>query len=364
MSTTYTLVHGRPPVSTGGFLCEEMGLGKTVEMLALLLANPYDAAVANARLDCLTPARARLLTPSQATLVVVPVSLLAQWESEVDKCVQAGKLKVALWHGERRQCFNVTLYGVRPQFKDEVLTALVETGLDATAAAAAVSKASGNPELKIAHNYATELVSSAPTGWTQAEAERLVARIEQMKGKVRAAKVKLGSSLLRPDYLAGFDLVLTTYDMVLAETRNASNNRPLTRVHWWHVVLDESQRISNSTTAITRVCCSLPRVHSWLMSGTPVGNVVEDLLGQLLFLGVEPYCRMGKNVGAQSAECSLLSYCLATLICILSTRGRLKGAGGLTHTLPSIAFANTAPSLSRTAPSPLLPPVVAFAFLA
>ena len=30
-----------PPLSKGGFLCEEMGLGKTVEMCALVLANPY-----------------------------------------------------------------------------------------------------------------------------------------------------------------------------------------------------------------------------------------------------------------------------------------------------------------------------------
>jgi len=40
MSSNYTLVNGRPPLSSGGFLCEEMGLGKTVEMLALVLANP------------------------------------------------------------------------------------------------------------------------------------------------------------------------------------------------------------------------------------------------------------------------------------------------------------------------------------
>ena len=31
------------------------------------------------------------------------------------------------------------------------------------------------------------------------------------------------------------------------------------------------------------------------MSGTPVGSVVDDLLGQLIFLGVEPYCSRGDN---------------------------------------------------------------------
>jgi SNF2 family DNA or RNA helicase len=70
----------------------------------------------------------------------------------------------------------------------------------------------------------------------------------------------------------------------------------LLSVCWWRVVLDESQRVSKSANLTTRTCCALPRVHSWLLSGTPVGNVVEDLLGQLLFLRVEPFCRMGEGV--------------------------------------------------------------------
>ena len=31
------------------------------------------------------------------------------------------------------------------------------------------------------------------------------------------------------------------------------------------------------------------------MSGTPVSSVVDDLLGQLIVLGVEPYCSRGDN---------------------------------------------------------------------
>ena len=62
------------------------------------------------------------------------------------------------------------------------------------------------------------------------------------------------------------------------------------------MVLDESQRVPkpanerSALTAIAKSCAELSRTHSWCMSGTPVGSVVDDLLGQLMFLGVEPYC--------------------------------------------------------------------------
>lgn len=73
-------------------------------------------------------------------------------------------------------------------------------------------------------------------------------------------------------------------------------------VHWWRVVLDESQRVpkprdqTSALAGIARSLCDLSRTHSWLMSGTPT-EAVDDLLGQLIFLGVEPYCDRGARAG-------------------------------------------------------------------
>ena len=104
------------------------------------------------------------------------------------------------------------------------------------------------------------------------------------------------------DGRAGPDVVLTTYEMLSLEARPGAP-KTLRRVHWWRVVLDESQRLprpagvsgSSAFAAIARECAELSRTHSWLMSGTPAGSVVDDLLGQLIFLGVEPYCNRGAD---------------------------------------------------------------------
>ena len=85
-----------------------MGLGKTIEMLSLI--HTHKADVASSNNDSLSVnGLPRLRNNSSAvekapvtTLVVAPMSLLAQWQSEADKASKSGSLKVLVYYGSEK----------------------------------------------------------------------------------------------------------------------------------------------------------------------------------------------------------------------------------------------------------------------
>jgi len=84
----------RPPCVTGGLLAEEMGLGKTIEVLALALLNPAPTDLA--------PERAGLRR-GRATLVVVPPELLGQWLGELQHNAPGAVVRVLSNRQQRDQ---------------------------------------------------------------------------------------------------------------------------------------------------------------------------------------------------------------------------------------------------------------------
>ncbi|KAI9203791.1 SNF2 family N-terminal domain-containing protein [Polychytrium aggregatum] len=71
-------------INKGGILADDMGLGKTVQTISLIVSNPSK-----------DPA-------CKSTLVVAPLALIRQWESEIKSKTTDGLLSVLVYHGSER----------------------------------------------------------------------------------------------------------------------------------------------------------------------------------------------------------------------------------------------------------------------
>lgn len=279
-----------PPLSRGGMLSEEMGLGKTLEILALISADKEPAAASTASRaevasvknekdeedeqaspaavppECTKEVDERVragatatgTTPSRATLIVVPPPLLRQWEAEVAKSVAPGSLRVRVHAGR----------------------------------------------------------SKGPRGASDEDRAR---------------------------ELAAADVVLATYPQLQKEaagaaggaSRSGGGSRVLSRVRWRRVVLDECQMVRSSTTQLAKACRCLTADFRWMVSGTPLHAGVDDLNGELAFLGVWPFClsdqtdgfwahRVGRPWAAQQEEALPLLHALLRGVVVRHTKAQRR----------------------------------------
>ncbi|GKU17064.1 unnamed protein product [Fusarium langsethiae] len=96
----------------GGILADEMGLGKTIQMLSLVHTHRSEVAlearqspVARSSVNQLIRLGKNsesVLDAPCTTLVVAPMSLLSQWQSEAEKASKDGTMKTELYYGNEK----------------------------------------------------------------------------------------------------------------------------------------------------------------------------------------------------------------------------------------------------------------------
>lgn len=87
------------PIIKGGILADAMGVGKTIEMLSLILHTIDEQNAAKEQAQN----RKRV---QGGTLVLCPLSTLSQWHQEISDKSQEGALRVAEFYGANRQSFT------------------------------------------------------------------------------------------------------------------------------------------------------------------------------------------------------------------------------------------------------------------
>ncbi|KAI1096610.1 DNA repair protein rad-5 [Rostrohypoxylon terebratum] len=93
----------------GGILADEMGLGKTIQMLSLIHSHKSEAAIQSQNIPPnstnglrRTFSRSGVVPAPKTTLVVAPMSLLAQWQSEAENASKEGTLRSIVYYGTEK----------------------------------------------------------------------------------------------------------------------------------------------------------------------------------------------------------------------------------------------------------------------
>jgi SNF2 family DNA or RNA helicase len=94
--------------------------------------------------------------------------------------------------------------------------------------------------------------------------------------------------------LKRFDVVVTTYQILVSEFGNSSKDEDGLKagcfgLHWYRVILDEAHTIKNRNAKATQACYALRSEYRWCLSGTPMQNNLDELQSLIKFLRIKPF---------------------------------------------------------------------------
>ena len=200
-------------------------MGKTVEVISLIVTNRP------------TVGEIEEGTP-RGTLIVCPLSVLHQWQSELVKHTREGALKVYIFHGNNRSR-DVEFLAQQ----DVILTTYATLSLE-------YSKKNNKKDGK-----------------------------EEKKDEKEERKEDLMKDEDNKE-----EKVDTSTESEKEEEANECETSLLS-LPFFRVVLDEAHTIKDKQTRAAKSACSVKAARRWAVTGTPLQNKLEDLLSLILFLG-------------------------------------------------------------------------------
>ncbi|KAL7086737.1 hypothetical protein ACP275_13G019300 [Erythranthe tilingii] len=292
----------------GGILADEMGMGKTLQAIALVLfKRNISRGISDHHLPASSASSSQKLRAIKGTLVICPLVAVMQWVSEIDRFTSKGSTKVLVYHGTNRAKnhykfseydFVITTYSiVEAEYRKYVMPPKDKCQY--------CGKMFYGSKLKIHLKY------MCGPGAVRTAKQSKQQRKEPKTKKTSDFEVSTSNTGLND----GKD-----HDSADKETENEFSTEKglssgaksiLHSLMWERVILDEAHYIKERRSNTTRAIFALQSSYKWALSGTPLQNRVGELYSLVRFLQIVPYsyyfckdCDCRTLDYSTSAECS------------------------------------------------------------
>ncbi|KAF3605072.1 hypothetical protein DY000_02044428 [Brassica cretica] len=211
--------------AAGGILADEMGMGKTIQAISLVVARREAVGF---------------------TLVICPLVAVSQWLDEIERCTSPGSAKVLVYHGAKKE-------KNAEEFRkyDFVLTtySTVENGYRGCIV---------SPEKRC--EFCSESFSP----------QKLIIHNKYFCGPLA---VKTTEQTLEEDQIGSV----------------VKEKPILHSVRWNRIILDEAHNIKERSSSTAKAVFALEANYRWALSGTPLQNHVGEFYSLIRFLQILPY---------------------------------------------------------------------------
>ncbi|KAL2331847.1 hypothetical protein Fmac_019428 [Flemingia macrophylla] len=293
--------------SRGGILADEMGMGKTIQAIALVLAK-REFEERGSEPDQSIPSSSGLLPVIKGTLVICPVVAVTQWVSEIDRFTLKGSTKVLIYHGANRwksgdrfadYDFVITTYSVvESEYRKHMMPPKERCPY------------CGKLFLPSKLNYHQSYFCgpyAIRTEKQSKQAKKKSSLVTKGKNKECDGNMSKGSRKKKEE-----ETGMIIEDMEAVPVR--TDKSLLHAVKWQRIILDEAHYIKSRHCNTAKAVLALESTYKWALSGTPLQNRVGELYSLIRFLQITPYsyylckdcdCRI---LDHSSKECSVCTH--------------------------------------------------------
>ncbi|XP_021776461.1 DNA repair protein RAD16-like [Chenopodium quinoa] len=287
-------------VTRGGILADEMGMGKTVQAIALVLAK-RELRRANSGADKLSSPGSSSAPPElTCTLIICPASALNQWKREIERFTVEGSTKVLCYQGSKRAKNAL-------QFSEYDFIITTYNTIEADYRKVLPPKQSCKWCGKLFHERRMAVHLKYYCGPHARKTEKQ-SKQEKKSKKLHWKVLKVSTEddnkksgkVYNPSKESGSKSDEEDLDNFEANVRKSA----LHSVKWERIVLDEAHSIKDRRSNTARAVLALQSSYKWALSGTPLQNRVGELYSLIRFLQIVPF----SYYLCKDCECRTLDY--------------------------------------------------------